>query len=524
MNIQAPQLSSAPKALIYCRVSDKRQKTKGSGLESQEYRCREYATAQGYEVEAVFPDDVNGGGDFIKRAGMVALLAYLDAQHDKKYVVIFDDLKRFARDTEFHIKLRREFTLRKAKVECLNFKFEDTPEGRFIETILAAQGELEREQNGRQVVQKMKARLEQGYWTFRAPVGYKFTKSNNGGKELIFDEPLASIVKEALEGYAAGRYETQADVVRFLESQPCYPKDLPNGKIRYNRIANLLRKTIYAGYVEAPNWNISLRKGNHDAIISMQTYEKIQARLKRDANAPARPDINQDFPLRGFVLCNDCDKPLTACWSRGKLRKYAYYLCYSKGCDSYRKSIPRDKIEKEFSDIVLSLQPKENLFNIAKAMFNDIWNHRQSQTSEIRNEVKQNIIEIDKKITQLLDRLVDATTVSVIAAYENRIADLEKQKLIFIEKQQNIGNPKYTFDELFEHACNFLSNPYKLWASGQYNLKRMVLRLAFIERIHYCRKTGFRTPDLSLPFKVLASINSGKKEMVHRGEFESPTP
>ena len=50
-----------------------------------------------------------------------------------------------ARDTEFHIKLRREFDKRGARVECLNFRFEDSPEGKFIETIIAAQGELERE-------------------------------------------------------------------------------------------------------------------------------------------------------------------------------------------------------------------------------------------------------------------------------------------------------------------------------------------------------------------------------------------
>jgi len=78
----------------------------------------------------VFPDDISGGGDFMKRPGMVALLAYLSAQTSKKYVVIFDDLKRFARDTEFHIKLRRELHNRNATVECLNFKFEDTPEGK----------------------------------------------------------------------------------------------------------------------------------------------------------------------------------------------------------------------------------------------------------------------------------------------------------------------------------------------------------------------------------------------------------
>ncbi len=83
------------------------------------------------------------------RPGMVALLSFLRAQPDKSYVIIFDDLKRFARDAEFHIKLRRELNAVGARVKRLNFKFEDTPEGEFIETIMAAQGELERKQNRR---------------------------------------------------------------------------------------------------------------------------------------------------------------------------------------------------------------------------------------------------------------------------------------------------------------------------------------------------------------------------------------
>ena len=147
-------------AIIYCRVSSVAQVKRGHGLESQETRCRQHAEANGYHVEAVFPDDVSGGGDFMNRPGMVALLSFLDAQPDKSYVVIFDDLKRFARDTEFHRKLRRELAARGATPECLNFRFEDTPEGEFIETIMAAQGELERKQNRRQVIQKMQARAE----------------------------------------------------------------------------------------------------------------------------------------------------------------------------------------------------------------------------------------------------------------------------------------------------------------------------------------------------------------------------
>ncbi|MCD8570652.1 MAG: recombinase family protein [Alphaproteobacteria bacterium] len=41
--------SAAPpsQAVIYCRVSSKKQATGGHGLDSQEHRCREYARAKG---------------------------------------------------------------------------------------------------------------------------------------------------------------------------------------------------------------------------------------------------------------------------------------------------------------------------------------------------------------------------------------------------------------------------------------------------------------------------------------------
>ncbi len=198
----------------------------------------------------------------MRRPGMVALLSYLDAQQGKPYIVIFDDLKRFARDTEFHLKLRREFARRGAMIECLNFRIEDTPEGKFIETVIAAQGELEREQNRRQVVQKMKARVENGFWVFRAPVGYRYVNApSGGGKVLVPDEVLAPVVRQALEGYATGHFASQAEVQRFLERNPHFPKDKKDGTLRPMTINRLLKKVVYAGYVEAPKWGVSVRKG-----------------------------------------------------------------------------------------------------------------------------------------------------------------------------------------------------------------------------------------------------------------------
>lgn len=317
------------KAILYCRVSSTKQAVEGHGLESQEMRCRQYAQAKGYEVEAVFPDDVSGGGDFMKRPGMVALLSYLDAQRERgNYVVIFDDLKRFARDTEFHIKLRRAFKIRGAGIECLNFKFEDTPEGRFIETILAAQGELEREQNSRQVIQKMNARVMSGYWAFKPPLGYRFEKVAGHGKLLVRDEPLASIAQEALESYALGRFETLAEVKRFLEGQPAWPKDR-KGEVHWERINEFLSQALYAGRINVPNWGIHHIEGKHEPLISLEAFQQIQERRNGVAKAPARKDLNEDFPLRGFVTCSCCGQPFTGCWVQGRSAKYAYYLVTS---------------------------------------------------------------------------------------------------------------------------------------------------------------------------------------------------
>ncbi len=512
-------------ALIYCRVSSKKQEDEGSGLDSQEHRCRERALQLGCDVEAIFPDTITGEGDFMKRPGMVALLAYLEAQTEKTpkktYVVIFDDLKRFARDVEFYRKLRRLLKQRGALVDCLNFKIEDTPEGKFIETIIAAQGELEREQNGRQVLQKMKARVEQGFWVFRAPKGYKYTDANGGGKELVTDEPLASIVTEAFEGYACGRLESQAEVRRYLQSEPEFPKN-KSGEVLQQRVAELLTQPIYAGYLTHKRWGIHWLKARHAPLVSLETYEKVQERRKGMAKAPARKNLNEDFPMRGFVLCNDCQNPLTSCWSKGKRKQYPYYLCDTRGCDSYRKSIRREVIEGEFADIVRSLQPARDLIELARTMFKQAWNQRTAQAEARITTLSQEARANEKRIEELLERILSASNATVIAAYEGKIETLEHQNRIIADKLQNSVVPSNRFEEIIEHSLQFLANPWNLWACGHYHMKRLVLRLAFSEPIAYCRNEGYRTPKTSLPFKVLESVRAGKSDLVRVEGLEPP--
>ncbi len=458
----------------------------------------------------------------MKRPGMVALLAYLDAQKDKSYVVIFDDLKRFARDTEFHIKLRREFAIRGARVECLNFKFEDTPEGEFIETILAAQGQLERKQNRRQVSQKMKARMMDGYWVFQAPVGYKYVKQGSHGKIMMRNEPLATIIAEALTSYASGRFESHAEVKRFLESQSAFPKTR-HGMVTFQKIANILSQPLYAGLIEHKDWEVSQVSGKHEPLVDLETYYAIQDRCNGDKRAPTRKDIKDDFPLRGFVTCGSCEKPMTSCWSKGRNRKYPYYLCDTKKCPDYRKSIRKEVIEGEFEEVLKQLTPSEQLFALAFDTFKDSWDDKLKSKNQDKSEIKRQIAEFDTKATQLIDRLVDADSTALIKAYEGRLQDMERQKAIWQEKFTQTDGPTAPFNKIYRTAFEFLSNPWKLWGSERLEDKRAVLKLVFAERLPYDRNRGYRTAKTSLPFKVLGDFTVGKCEMVIPGGFEPPT-
>lgn len=49
--------------LPYVRVSSTRQEIDGSGLDSQETRCRNYCVQNSLKVEKVFRDTYTGGGD-----------------------------------------------------------------------------------------------------------------------------------------------------------------------------------------------------------------------------------------------------------------------------------------------------------------------------------------------------------------------------------------------------------------------------------------------------------------------------
>lgn len=213
-------------AVIYCRVSSIKQTKVGDGLNSQETRCREFARMKGYAVIEVFRDDVSGS--LIDRPGMKSMLAFLRRRRAKGTVVIIDDVSRLARGLQAHLELRGAIAKAGGNLESPSIEFGEDSDSILVENLLASVSQHQRQKNGEQVKNRMSARVMNGYWVFQAPVGYKYVTVPGRGKMLKRDEPAASVVQEALEGYAAGHFESQADVMRFLQDHP-FPSRRPAG-------------------------------------------------------------------------------------------------------------------------------------------------------------------------------------------------------------------------------------------------------------------------------------------------------
>ncbi len=488
-------------ALIYCRVSSDRQRKEGQGLDSQEHRCRVYAAQKGYVVDRVFQDSFTGGGNFMDRPAMKALLGYVDEHGESEYVVIFDDLKRFARDTLFHWSLRQAFRQRRIKPECLNFNFEDTPEGEFIETILAAQGELERKQNRRQVIQKQRARLERGYWPFFPPPGYKGRRDATHGRLLMPDEPRASLIREAFQGFASGRFERHADVLSFLQKNGFFSARA--SQLGYiEDVSRLLTRVIYAGDIEYQPWGIPRRIGHHEPLVSRDTFDRVQTRIAGNERPPLKRVSRDDFPLRRFVICARCRRPYTASWTtKSNGRRFAYYRCRTPICEERNRSIRGDVLHEHFLEMLSAVQPAPSTLSAVGETLRHFWTDKTTRLLKQQEAREAELHALQEDIGRTADRLSRTRDDHLVGIYEEQLSRLARREAVLKECMTAPGNESTSFETALSRVLKYFTDLCNTWKNADARHRAFFIRVVFEGLPAYDRRRGFETAILSLPFR-----------------------
>ena len=492
--------------VIYCRVSSKKQVSDGNGLDSQERKCRNWCSLKGYKVLRVFKEEGVSGGKK-DRPAFNRMLDFL-TQLKEPCIVLVEDLNRWARETINHFLLKQQIMALGHSLQSVNMTLEDTEESELMETMSASISQYERKKNAKRAKTCMQENAKQGFWILATPIGYQ-RKRVNKRVHCIRLEPTASYIEEALEGFASGKFLTQKDVLNFLKD-----KDLRNFndkpiKVSFNTVKTILENKKYTSIFPYEKWDIAEQQWAIEPIISIQTYTKIQERLHKKKNVlKERKYVMDDmtFPLRRWVRCANCGKPLTGSKSRNKLGNYyPYYHCRNKDCSMKGKGIREKDIHQEFEALLKSITPQNQLIELTRALIEEKCNNENKVWKQNKKQLEADIkakIEEQQKCFDILISQSDNPSVCKLCSDKILKLDID----IALHKEQlNVDDSKQEqkLKEFSSYALDFMQNPVGVWQVGDYQQKRCVLNLCFSNPISYDRKEKFGTPELSPIFNIL---------------------
>lgn len=510
--------------LAYIRVSDKSQELNGSGQSSQETRCKIRLAELGIPYERSFIDTYTGGGDFMRRPSMRELLKHVRTNRGEKFVVVFDDLKRFARDLKFHLALREAFDECDVIPLCLNFNFEDSPSGRFVERVLAAQAELDREQNAEQVVNKMEARLLAGYWPFSKKRGYDMIRIPGHGKVAQINKLGYEVIKPALEGFASGNLPRKMDVARFMVERGMWEGKEPVRCL--DHVSGMLEDPFYAGFIEYEPWGVSRRKGEHKGLIEPDTFLRIQARLgKAEAVAKPRKDTSDEYPLRGLLTCELCGGHLSASASTSESKKkYGYYFCQNRKCERYFKTLRKKDVEDDFKELLSRNRLKPEVAGVAAVVFDKVWGQETEAVKWQDYLHEQRKTDLTKKIKDLSEMVRKAKSEKVAAIYEAQIEDTARE----LEKMEgtalmgkDLGVPYRT---ALDKSMGMLKSPVSTWDLFDVHEQHRLFFFLFEAKLAYVKNEGYRTGDSLSKTRLFEELAATNSNDVDPRRFELLTP
>lgn len=491
-------------AVIYCRVSTKDQVDNFS-LAIQEKWCRDYCARNGFNVNKVFVEE-GESAKTEKRTEFQRMLAYCQENKGKvKWVVVYG-VSRFSRSLHVHSATRAFLAALGISLRSATEVFDESSQGKFIESLMASIAQFENDARGERTVVGMKAAIESGKWPFKAPLGFLNSNGKEGRGSLVPDPVRAPLVRQAFELYATGLH-TMQDVLKIVTAAGLRTrKGKPVPKQTLNQ---LLRKPVFAGWIEVPGWSERTR-GDFEPIVTENVFETVQARLsgKRVSLAP-RLRSNPDFPLRHFVKCGCCGKPLTASWSKGRTERYPYYRCPNKNCAGL--NVRKVELEGRFSEYLERLQPKQSLVNLFNAIVVDVWKEKQAQSLALSVTLHQrikNLHERKEKLEEafLYEKAIDRET------YDRQRDKLNEEILLAEMAEQDAKLEGYDIDAVLSFAGHVMANAARLWTEVSSEQKQRLQTVLFPKGVTFVNGE-FGTTETSPLFSLLLNSEAEKSSL-----------
>jgi site-specific DNA recombinase len=494
---------------LYIRVSTDEQADKGYSQRNQEEVLRKYCQVNSLQVGKVIIEDFSA--KTFNRPRWNELLQDLHKRKSISNLIIFTKWDRFSRnagDAYQMINMLRKFGIEPHAIEQpLDLSI---PENKMMLAIYLAAPEVENDRRALNVFYGMRRAKKEGRWVATAPVGYTNKTDEHGRKYITSKEPEAGILKWAFQELANGHYA--ADQIR---------KEANNRGLKCSRsnFWNAIRNPVYCGKIQVAAFkdeeNIIV-KGQHEGIISEVLFNEVQDIImgrKRKIRSATQITVDENMPLRGFLICPKCNRMLTGSASKGKYNHYYYYHCIAScGC-RFRTDNANSLFIRELGKYI----PKPEISNLFVTVLKESYYEKnKGQQSEQRQFLSQ-IEELNTRMRNarelFADQKIDA----------DDFKELKKDctgKIILLEaKLAGCSDTDKNIDRLLHKAISNLCSLKTLYESGTVAQKRQIISSMYPEKLTF---DGFqyRTPRLNEAVRLIYTLDKGFVEMKNRKNNE----
>lgn len=323
-------------------------------------------------------------------------------------------------------------------------------------------------------------RLKQGFYPWRAPIGYL---DNGSAKPKTVDPVKGPLIRQAFALYATGQWSIPR-LVEEMERRGL--RNLGGGNVTKNGMHTILRNPFYTGLMRIIVAGETC-EGNHEALISRSQFQRVQDILH--GRVGTRVVVN-DFLFRRTIKCGNCGYSLIGERQKG----IVYYRCHKPTC---RKILIREDafaaaLDEQLKAIEFSEGEKAYLRDRLQAL-------RSSWAEDRQNVINAAMLRIEK-VTERLNRLTDAYLDQALdkAMFEERKASLLGERMALEAKIQEYEGNRRSLPEEIEKCVELAGNANCLYRNASVEKKRRLFRILMSnctlrdKRLDFAWQTPFR--------------------------------
>lgn len=481
--------------ICYKRVSTDEQADRGFSLQHQETMLTKYCEINNFNIVDIYTEDCSGKS--FDRPEWKKIMTYIRSHRGKVDLILCNRWDRFSRNQYDAMTVIKELRKYGVTVNTVEQPLDiSNPDNKILLSLYLSIPEVENDKISMRTAEGSWRARNEGCWTAQAPKGYQNYRDEK--KSTLRPHPIeAPLMKEAFNMLASGSYSAD-EVRKWLNDNKL--------KISKNTFLRCIRNPVYIGKIRTGAWKKEPSQdvvGLHPAIIPEEVFHRANDVLSgRRRNMKFHDDKTDLYPLKGFLVCPDHNKSLTAYACRSHTGKlHHYYLCCKDRCKHrYRIQDVHESIEDILSTISFSAQ----IVNLYRKTLEKLFEKDDYQRRDEIQKTKKELEKLELRKSNLQNDLMDRAITS--HDYQEMKSRVEKDIVLTKEKLTELQQEKSPFKVYLQKEVPMLENLLEYYRKSNGTTKKKILGCIFAQKL-VLDKGKVVTPVFTEPIQLILRIS-----------------